>query len=84
MPSSEFNEWVAVDQIDPFGEFRDDYRTATIAMTIAQVFAGKNKRWRIKDFMPQFDKESVVVDDAALEAKSKAWVISVGGIINDG
>jgi len=54
MTWEQFLEWRVYDSIEPFGEDRADLRSGTIASVIANVHAGKRKRFRPADFMPNF------------------------------
>ena len=49
--SAEFSEWMAYDQLDPFGNVRGDMQAGIIA---AQVGGGKPS-----DYMPKFDAPRV-------------------------
>lgn len=44
MSSTEFNEWIAYAEIEPFGEIREDQRAGTIAAMIYNVNRGKSKK----------------------------------------
>ncbi len=66
MSSSEFAEWIAFFQLQPFGEWRNDYRTATLMALISNVMTRTKDSDPVKapsDFMEQFDFEK------ALEAR---------------
>ena len=52
MSSAELTEWRAYARINPFGEWRADYRNAITAQTVAA--AAGVKRTKTKDFMPDF------------------------------
>lgn len=53
----EFAEWIAYSNINPFGEWRGDLRMAITTATIANANRGKKvRRYKPKDFMPQFHK----------------------------
>lgn len=73
---------MAYEQLEPFGEYRDDLRAGIVASTIANV--NSKRRYKPDDFMPQFGerKEQQTIADmhaifrefaeahnAALEAK---------------
>lgn len=48
----ELAEWLAYYRVEPFGEERDDMRSASIACTMANIHRGKNQRaYRISEFM---------------------------------
>ena len=55
--SRQFSEWIAYQNIEPFGEWRADLRSGIIASTIANANRGK-KQTAVKpsDFMPEFKK----------------------------
>jgi len=64
--SRELSEWTAYYQIEPFGEFRADIRSAIIATTLANIHRGKDQQpFRIKDFMPKFEIEKQSPDEMA-------------------
>lgn len=59
MDSRELSEWIAYDQLCPFGEERADLRMGILASTIANVNKSrKRKAYRPQDFMPKFRPES--------------------------
>ena len=55
MLSDEFSEWIAYDNVDPFGHDRIDYNHAITAMTIANCHRQKGQKvFKPKDFIPEF------------------------------
>ena len=56
--SAEFSEWMAYYQLEPFGEERADLRNAQLCCLYANSKTKKGKRYKLKDFMPRFEKES--------------------------
>jgi len=53
MDSRELSEWMAYEQIEPFGERRADLRSAIIACVIANAWRSPNRPpFRVQDFMP--------------------------------
>lgn len=58
MGSREFTEWMAFFQLQPYGEWRADFRTASLMALIANVNRdpNKSKEFSPQDFMPDFDK----------------------------
>lgn len=50
MPLDLLNRWMEYEQINPFGEYRADVRSAIIADVISVVF-GEQKRSRLREFM---------------------------------
>lgn len=58
MSSREFAEWMAFYQIQPFGEWRDDYRMARLAAVITNVMTRtkeSDRLWNESDFLPDFE-----------------------------
>lgn len=58
MGASEFRDWQAFFEVEPFGQLRDDLRAGTIAATIANIHRDKkrrNKPYSIRDFMPGYE-----------------------------
>ena len=50
--------------IEPFGEYRADIRSAIVACVIANVNRGKNKpAYKVEDFMPKFEPPKQMSDD---------------------
>lgn len=63
----EFAEWKAYLQIEPFGEDRDDIRSAIIACVIANCNREKGKPpFKISDFVPKF-KNGQPMDDEEMK-----------------
>jgi hypothetical protein len=53
MSSLELTEWLAFAQIEPFGEWRDDFRTGLLAAVIANPHRKKGAPgFKPSDFMP--------------------------------
>lgn len=67
MSSSEISEAMAFYKIEPYGEWRDDYRAAMLASVTANCHAGsKSRQFQPSDFMPDFSGEAPkrkLVDD---------------------
>lgn len=58
--SRELSEWTAFSQIEPFGEWRADVRSAIIARTVAQGMGMKrsdDQPITLEEFMPKFNVE---------------------------
>lgn len=55
--SAEFTDWLAYYQLEPWGEERADIRNAILCALVANVFRGKGRRAKLKDFLPRFDEE---------------------------
>lgn len=54
--ATEFYEWQAYYELEPFGEERADLRAGIIAATIANVHRGKRSRpYKPSDFMPEYE-----------------------------
>lgn len=51
----QFVMWRAYDSLEPFGEERADYRAALIASTIVNASPAIKRRYKLADFMPEFD-----------------------------
>ncbi len=58
MSSREFTEWMAFFQLQPYGEWRADFRTASLMALIANVNRdpNKSKEFTPQEFMPTFEK----------------------------
>ena len=57
MGSDELTEWMAFYQLEPFGDFRADLRSAIVASTLANAHRSKEgKPFIPEDFMPFVDK----------------------------
>ena len=56
--SDELTEWMAFYQLEPFGDFRADLRSAIIASTLANAHRSKEgKPFTPEDFKPFVDKQ---------------------------
>ena len=54
--SREISEWIAFNNIEPFGEQRADLRAAMIACVMANAWRGKNQpAFKLDDFILNFD-----------------------------
>ena len=59
--ATQFLEWTHYDLIDPFGEWRSDYRSAEIVTMLANVNRDAKKRkepYRVTDFITKFGERS--------------------------
>lgn len=58
MTASQFAEWYAFYQIEPFGEERADLRSGIISATLANVYRSEGKPYLPLDFMPFRKRET--------------------------
>lgn len=71
-------EWVAYNEIEPFGEARADLRAGIVASTIANVNRPKNSRaLRPGDFMPDFTPREPQTTESMVQVLKLA--IALGG-----
>ncbi len=69
MGSDELTEWMAFYQLEPFGDFRADLRSAIVASTLANAHRSKEgKPFTPEDFMPFVDKKNRSDQSKASEA----------------
>jgi len=58
MGSDELTEWMAFYQLEPFGDFRADYRSGVIASTFANAHRAQDASpFRVEDFMPFLEQD---------------------------
>jgi len=71
--SDELTEWMAFYQLEPFGDFRADYRSGVIASTFANAHRAQDASpFRVEDFMPFLEKETPKVNPKVNVARFKA------------
>ena len=63
MPEKDFARWQTFYEIEPFGEYRADIRSAIIACVIANVNRGKRPAHKVEEFMPKFEPPRQMSDD---------------------
>lgn len=64
MPEGHFLEYLAFYQEQPFGLWREDYRSAQVAHILAMVNSNPKKgKPKLADFMPFFQTQSAVDDE---------------------
>ncbi len=54
----QFDEWMLYEQLEPFGELRDDFRMANTMQLIANVYRDTKKKqepYTLQDFLFDFD-----------------------------
>ena len=54
-------EWMQYDILEPFGEWRDDWRSAEIVTMLANVNRDSSKRkepYKVTEFLPRFGERS--------------------------
>ena len=72
MPESHYQEYQAFYQEQPFGLWRDDYRSAQIAYTLASVNSDPKKTPpKFNEFMSFFTKEEQEEDDGVANYLAK-------------
>lgn len=80
MSSRELSEWMAYYEIEPFGEWRADVRSAIVAMTVAAANRGKRQGApKLEDFMPKFDQVATKGDPESLLEKVRLLNAALGG-----
>ena len=80
MDAQEFAEWIAYDQIEPFGGNRDDQRIGTIIAAIVNQGKKKGSRASIwSDFFPPYEKRKPNTDWRDLLVKVEAFNVALGG-----
>lgn len=82
MTSRQVAEWMAYNQIEPFGEERADLRAGIVASTIANVNRGKGQPMKPADFMPKFDRRETDQDPNLMKAmfqRFKAYAAKATG-----
>ena len=73
MGSDEFSEWLAFYQLEPFGDYRADYRSGVVASTFANAHRVKDASpFRPEDFMPVMEKQVTTHDVSLNVARFKA------------
>jgi hypothetical protein len=73
MTSTQFAEWMAYAQLEPWGEERADLRAGIVASTVANSMRGKKgKPFKPADFIPDFELVSEEEQTSRLIAKARA------------
>lgn len=73
MGSDELSEWMAFYQLEPFGDYRADYRSGVVASTFANAHRAKDASpFRPEDFMPFLEKKRTVDETPLNVARFKA------------
>jgi hypothetical protein len=55
MTAQELLEWQVLERLDPYGQLREDYRTAQVCAVLANVNRGKTTPpYRVEDFLLDF------------------------------
>jgi hypothetical protein len=79
MSSSEFSEWLAFAELEPFGWQAEFMGHAQTAATIANVNRGKDdKPYKVTDFMP---KEPEVQTPSQMLQFARMMTVALGGTI---
>ncbi|TXH06678.1 MAG: DUF4035 domain-containing protein [Rhodocyclaceae bacterium] len=74
--SDELTEWMAFYQLEPFGDFRADFRSGIVASTFANANRSKEaKPFTPGDFMPFVEKPATRDGAEANVAKFKAMFV---------
>lgn len=81
VPGREYAEWMALEQLDPWGDRRADWHTALICSTLANMFRDPKKRsqpFEPKEFLLEFRMDeageltTVAVSDANVDPEAVA------------
>jgi hypothetical protein len=73
LSSDEISEWMAFYQLEPFGDFRADYRSALVTSTFANAHRQKDSPpFKPEDFMPFIEKVSTASDGKANAMRLRA------------
>lgn len=56
--AKQFIEWLAYNEFEPFGEWRDDYRTASIVQMIHNVAVKKEHQKKLEEFVLKFGEQT--------------------------
>lgn len=68
----QFQEWLAYEVVEPFGERRADWQAASVCAVVANVAAAKSgsrKRFKVSDFLLEFDEK----EKALPEQGGQTW-----------
>jgi len=58
LTAKEFIEWELYARLEPFNELRADYRAASIATVLANIYRGRGQRaYSLEDFRLQFEEQ---------------------------
>jgi hypothetical protein len=81
MSSREFAEWTAFFQLQPYGEWRADYRMACLMALIANVNRDpkSSRAYEPQEFMPQFDAAENASDQDLVAMKVDAYFSALAG-----
>ena len=78
MDAREFTEWIAYNNLDPIGKWRDDLPAGIIASTLHNCHCGKDTpSAKPKDYMPQFGRTIKKTNPAAMGAVFRALATKV-------
>lgn len=84
MSSRELTEWQAFFSLEPFGELRDDLRSAIVAATVANSSRDPKRRpdpFEVGDFMPRFEEEPESERAERVWAKVNQTMAMFGGVM---
>ncbi len=56
LTASQFQEWLAFAELEPFGELRNDYRAATICQMVHNTQVKKEHQKPVSAFLLQFEE----------------------------
>jgi hypothetical protein len=71
--SDELSEWMAFYQLEPFGDFRADYRSALMTSTFANAHRHKDSPpFSPEDFMPFIERQPSMSDAKSNAMRLKA------------
>ncbi len=78
--SRELAEWMAFEQLEPFGRRAEYVGHALVASTIANVNRGKDQKpYEIEDFLPQYAEEQEDQTEEEMIAMAAMWTMAFDG-----
>jgi len=73
MTSLQLSEWMAYNEIEPFGEEREDLRMGILASTMANINRSSGKKpYKPRDFMPVFKVGTETPEEAGRRLEARA------------
>jgi hypothetical protein len=71
LSARQFRRWMLYEQVEPFGQLREDYRAAMVASHVANTGYDTSKRgpFKIEDFLLKFGSEERALAAGKVAAK---------------
>lgn len=71
--AAELTDWQVLEQVDPYGQVREDFRFALLAYQVYRMLIGKDPNMRVDTFLLRFITEEPETSVEGIETAFRMW-----------